>query len=148
MNRKQMILAALMIVVITGFSQAQTFYPALKGYSAEAKEQLDLAYASLLKSQNNHYIENALATVTMIKLDLPADKFPMIQNRIDTIAEHATTPTIQYRASLAKAVFANTAFFKEEAACHYETTDAFFSAVAERAVKLNEYSLNYRSLKE
>jgi hypothetical protein len=148
MNKKQMILAALMIVVITGLSQAQTFYPALKGYSAEAKEQMDLAYASLLKSQNNHYIENALATVTMIQLDLPADKFPMIQNRIDTIAAHAATPTIQYRASLAKAVFANTAFFKEEAACHYKTTDAFFSAVAERAVKLNEYSLNYRSLKE
>lgn len=133
MNKKQVILAALMIVIGTALIQAQTFYPALKGYSAEAKEQLDLAYASLLKSQNNHYIENALATVAMIQLDLPTDKFPLIQNRIDTIAANAATPTIQYRASLAKAVFANTAFFKEEAARHYETTDAFFSAIAQRA---------------
>jgi hypothetical protein len=148
MNKKQMILAALMIVAATALSQAQTFYPALKTYSVEAKEQLDLAYASLLKSQNNHYIENALATVTMIQLDLPANKFPMIQNRIDSIAALAATPTIQYRVSLAKAVFANTAFFKEEAARHYETTDSFFSAIAEKAAKVSEYSLNYRSLKD
>jgi len=133
MNKKQMILAALMTVVVINLTQAQTFYPALKGYSTEAKEQLDKAYASLLSSQNNHYIENALATVTMIKLDLPADEFPLIRNKIDMFIEHGATPTIQQRASLAKVVYAHTAIFKEEAARHYATTDEFFNAIAQRA---------------
>ena len=133
MNKKQVILAALMIVIGTALVQAQTFYPALKGYSAAAKEQLDKTYATLLNSRDNKYIENALATVAMIKLDLPADEFPMIQNKIDTIAAHGATPAIQYRASLVKEVFTKTAIFKEEAARHYDTTDAFFGAIAQRA---------------
>jgi hypothetical protein len=138
MNKKQMTLAALMIVVATALTQAQNFYPALKEYSAEAKEQLDKTYASLMSSQNNRYIENALATVTMIKLDLPADEFPMIQNKIDTFISHGATPTIQYRASLAKVVFAHTSIFKVEAARHYDTTDAFFNAIAERAQSVSK----------
>ena len=92
-----------------------------------------MTYAKLLNSNNNQYIENALATVAMIKLDLPADEFPLIQNKIDAIAEHGATQTIQYKASLAKAVYANAVLFKEEAARHYDTTDAFFSAIAQRA---------------
>ena len=133
MNKKQVFLAALIIVIAAALTQAQSFYPALKGYSAEAKAQLDMTYANLLNSKNNQYIENALATVAMIKLDLPADEFPLIQNKIDAIAANGATPTIQYKASLAKAVYANTALFKVEAARHYDTTDAFFSAIAQKA---------------
>jgi hypothetical protein len=133
MNKEQVFLVALMIVLAASLTQAQSFYPDLKGYSPEAKAQLDMTYANLLNSKNNQYIENALATVAMIKLDLPADEFPLIKNKIDVIAEHGATQTIQYKASLAKAVYANAVLFNEEAARHYDTTDAFFIAIAQKA---------------
>jgi hypothetical protein len=135
MNKIQMVLAALMIFTIAGLSQAQTFYPELKKYSAADKEQLDKTYASILSSKYNGNVENALAVVVMMKLDLPADEFPMIKERIDYLAANGATPVIRSKASLAGAVFARPTIFKEEAARHYDTTDAFFSAVAERADK-------------
>jgi len=137
MKKKQIMLAALMIMGGTTLTQAQKFFPDLKKYSAEEKEVLDKSYANLLSARDNEYIENTLAIVTMIKLDLPADQFPMIQNKIDTIAAQAATSTIQYRAALAKEVFAHTAIFKEEAAGHYTTTNALFSAIAERVGKVS-----------
>ncbi len=50
MNKKQMVLAALMIFAITNLSQAQTFFPVLKNYSAADKERLDKIYATGLSS--------------------------------------------------------------------------------------------------
>ncbi len=71
----------------------------------------------------------------MMKLDLPADEFPMIRDKIDYLAAHGATPMIRYRACLAGAVFANPAMFKEEAAHQYSDPDAFFSALADRTTK-------------
>jgi hypothetical protein len=137
MNKIQIILAAIMIMGGTTLTQAQKFFPDLKKYSAGEKEVLDMSYANLLNARDNEYIEHTLAIVTMIKLDLPADQFPKIQNKIDTIVAQAATPTIQYRAALAKEVFAHTAIFKEEAGRQYATTDALFSAIAERTGKVS-----------
>ncbi|MGA3288187.1 MAG: hypothetical protein ABSD46_12255 [Bacteroidota bacterium] len=135
MNKKQMVLAALMIGAITNLSQAQTFYPVLKNSSAAEKERLDKNYALSLNSPNNGTVESALAVVTMIKLDLPADEFPMIRDKIDYLAAHSTTPMIRYRACLAGAVFAHPAMFTEEAAHQYSDSEAFFSALADRKTK-------------
>ncbi|RPI03111.1 MAG: hypothetical protein EHM64_12825 [Ignavibacteriae bacterium] len=133
MKKKQMILAVLLTVFASGFTQAQNFYPALKKYSDAELEQLDRTYASLMNCRDNNYIENALATVTMIKLDLPANDFPLIKEKIDYISTHSESPGNRYRASLAKMVFANAAMFTEEAAGHYATIGEFFNAVAQRA---------------
>ena len=40
MNKKQMLLATLMIFATANLSQAQTFYPVLKKYSAAYKERV------------------------------------------------------------------------------------------------------------
>ncbi len=135
MNKKQMVLAALMICAIANLSQAQTFYPVLKKYSTADKERLDKTYATALSSGHNGFIEAALAIVTMMKLDLPADEFPMIRDEIDYLAAHSTTPMVRYRACLAGAVFAHPAMFTEEAAHQYSDSDAFFSALADRKTK-------------
>jgi len=132
MNKKQMVLAAMMIFAIANLSEAQTFYPALKKYSTADKERLEKTYAVALSSGHKGFIEAALAIVTMIKLDLPADEFPMIRKEIDYLAAHSTTPMIRYRACLAGAVFDNPAMFIVEAAYHYSDADAFFSALDNR----------------
>ena len=132
MNKKQMVLAAMMIFAIANLSQAQTFYPALKKYSPADKERLEKTYVAALRSGHNGFIEAALAIVTMMKLDLPADEFPMIRNEIDYLAAHSTTPIIRYRACLAGAVFDNPAMFIVEAVQQYSDSDAFFNALENR----------------
>ena len=135
MNKKQMVLAALMIGAITTLSQAQTFFPVLKNFSAADKERIDKNYAVAMSMVNDGINESALAVVAMVKLDLPADEFSMIKGEIDRLVTNGATPMIRYRAYLVKAVFANPAMFKEEATHQYSDRDAFFSAIAERLTK-------------
>jgi hypothetical protein len=135
MNKKQTILAVLMIFALTNLSQAQTFFPVLKKYSAADKERIDQNYVISLNSNNHSIVESALAVVTMLKLDLPADEFPMVSDRIEYLASHGDTPMIRYRASLACAVFANPDLFKEQAALQYNDTNTLFSALADGSDK-------------
>ena len=135
MNKKQMVLAALMVGAITTLSQAQTFFPVLKNFSAADKERIDKNYAVAMSMVNDGINESALAVVAMVKLDLPADEFSMIKGEIDLLVTNGATPMIRYRAYLVKAVFANPAMFKEEAEHQYSDRDAFFSAIAERLTK-------------
>ncbi|HVN48503.1 MAG TPA: hypothetical protein VMU30_06730 [Bacteroidota bacterium] len=135
MKKKQMVLAVLMIGAVSTFSSAQTFYPADQKYSSTEKERVDKNYANLLESRYNGIVESALAVVTMVKLDLPADEFSRIKNEIDRLALDGATPVIRYKAYLAEAVFTNPAMFKEEAGSQYRDEDAFFSALAQRMTK-------------
>jgi hypothetical protein len=136
MNKKQMVLAALMLGALTTLSQAQTFFPVLKNFSAADKERVDKNYAIALSADNNGLNESALAVVAMVKLDLPEEEFSMIKKEIDRLVTNGTTPVIRYKAYLAKAVFANPAMFKEEAARRYSDRDVFFSALAGRMTKV------------
>jgi hypothetical protein len=135
MNTKRMILAALTVCTITAFSQAQSFYPVLKTSSDEYKERLDKCYAISLSFDNNGLVESALAIVTMMKLDVPAEEFSRIKDEIDDLAVNGPTPVIRFKAYLADAVFANPAMFREEAARRYDDPDALFSALADRLTK-------------
>jgi hypothetical protein len=129
MNKKQLVLVALMIVGITGLLQAQSFFPALKNFSATEKERLDNAYAISLSSENNGTVEAALAVVAMIKLDVPTDEFPKIRENIEYLKNHGATPMIRYRAFLAGAVFDNPAKFKGEFVEQYADSNDFFSSL-------------------
>jgi hypothetical protein len=135
MNKKHLVLAALMIFAMSSLLQAQYFYPVLKNFSASKKEQMDKIYADCLSTRHNGIIEGALAIVTMMKLDLPADEFPMIKSEIDDLTAYGPTAAIRYKAYLAEAVFANPAMFKEEATHQYSNPETFFSALAERMAK-------------
>ncbi len=136
MNKKQMILAGLMLGAIINLSQAQTFFPVIKKFSEADKERIDKNYAISLSMEHNGINESALAVVTMVKLDLPADEFLMIKKEIDRLVTNGATPVIRYKAYLAKAVYANPAMFKEVVACQYSDRDVFFSALAERMTKV------------
>ena len=136
MNKKQMVLAVLMLGAITNLSQSQTFFPVLKKFSEADKERIDKNYAVDLSMDHNGINESALAVVTMVKLDLPADEFSRIKDEIDRLETNGATPVIRYKAYLAKAVFTNPAMFKEEAARQYSDRDAFFSALAGRMTKV------------
>lgn len=135
MNKKQMVLAVLMMGAISTLSQAQTFFPVDQTFSPAQKERVDKSYAYSLSYTNEGLLESALAVVTMIKLDLPADEFSRIKDEIEHLAMNGTTPVIRYKAYLAEAVFANPAMFKEETARQYRDEDAFFSALAQRMTK-------------
>ena len=135
MNKKQIVLAALMIGATINLSQAQSFYPLLKEYSAAKKERVDKVFSTSLGSGHNGFIESTLTIVTKMKLDLPDDEFPLIKNEIDNLVVNGTTPVIRYKAYLAAAVFANPTMFKGEAAHQYSNPEAFFSELAERMTK-------------
>lgn len=77
-----------MIFAMSSLLQAQYFYPVLKNFSASKKEQVDKGYAYCLSTRHNGIIEEALAIVTMMKLDIPADEFPMIKSEIDDLAAY------------------------------------------------------------
>jgi hypothetical protein len=136
MNKKQMVLVALMIGALATLTQAQTFFPVLKNFSAADKERVDKSYAIALSEDNNGLNESALAVAAMVKLDLPADEFPMIKKEIDRLVTAGATPVIRYKAYLAEAVFANPLMFQEAAARQYSDRDVFFSALAERMTKV------------
>lgn len=130
MNTKQMMLAALMIGATINLSQAQSFYPVLKNFSAAEKERMDKIYAVSLSSTHSHLVESALTIVTMMKLDLPADEFPMVSDKITYLAAHSEVPMIRYRACLAEAVFAHPELFKEIVVSRYNDPEELFSALA------------------
>jgi hypothetical protein len=130
MNKEQIVLAVVIICVITNLSQAQTFFPVLKKYSSADKARADNIYSDCLRSNHSEIIEGTLSIVFMMKLDVPSDKFPKIKDQID-----GATPVVRYKAYLARAVFANHAMFKEEAAHQYSNPETFFSALAERMTK-------------
>jgi hypothetical protein len=135
MNKKHMVLAALMVGATISLSQAQSFYPVLKDYSPAKKELVDKVFSASLGSGHNGLIESSLTIITKMKLDLPADEFPMIKNEINNLMVNGSTPVIRYKAYLAAAVFANPAMFKGEAAHPYSNPEAFFSELAERMTK-------------
>jgi hypothetical protein len=136
MNKKQMVLVALMVGALATLSQAQTFFPVLKNFSVADKERVDKSYAFALSSDNNGISESALAVVAMVKLDLPAEKFSMIKKEIDHLVTNGATPVIRYKAYLVEAVFANPAMFKEEGSRQYDDRDVLFSALAGRMTKV------------
>jgi hypothetical protein len=135
MNKKQMVLAALLVAAGANLSQAQQFYPVLQKYTPADKERMEKNFVYSLSFTNDGIVESALALVTMMKLDLPADEFPRIMEKIDNLVVYGTTPVIRYKAYLAEAVFANPSMFKEEAAHRYSDPDTFFSALAGRITK-------------
>ncbi len=135
MKTQRTVLAALMIVAIAAALQAQTFYPRLKNFSAAKKERMDNVYAKCLSSENAGIVQDALAIVTMMKLDTPGDEYPKIKNQLDDLASSSDVPTVRYKAYLAGAVFANPSFFEEETRRLYNDPDSFFRALAERLIK-------------
>jgi hypothetical protein len=132
MNKKQMLLIAVMLAAGTGLSQTQTFYPVLKNCSAADKERMDKSFANSLSLTNNGLVASALAIVTMVKLDLPADEFPLIRDKINYLAAHGATPLIRYRACLAGAVFDNPGLYKEVSERQYSDPSALFVALDNR----------------
>ena len=136
MNKKQMVLVALMIGALTTLSQAQTFFPVLKNFSDADKGRVDKSYAFALSSDNNGISESALAVAAMVKLDLPTENFSMIKKEVDRLVTKGETPVIRYKAYLVEAVFANPSMFKEEAARQYNDRDGLFGALAERMTKV------------
>jgi hypothetical protein len=135
MKKRRTALAALMVFAIAAASQAQSFYPKLKNFSASDKERMDKIYTDCLTSGNNGIVQDALAIVTMMKLDTPADQYPRIKNEIDDLAASSGKPAIRYKAYLAGVVFTNPSFFQEEAKRLYNDPDSFFRALAERLTK-------------
>jgi hypothetical protein len=135
MNKRQIVLAVLIICVTTNLSQAQTFFPVLKKYSSEDKARADKIYSDCLSSNHNGIIEGTLSIVAMMQLDVPSDKFPKIKDQIDDLAIDGATQIVRYKAYLARAVFANPAMFKEEAVHQYSNPEIFFNALAERMAK-------------
>ena len=114
MNKKQIILTAIMMFAVTNLSHAQLFFPALEKYSAAEKERLDRNYAASLMSANKGVVESALAIITMIKLDMPNEELPILRAKIENLATFSMVPAIRYKACLARAVFDNPAKFKQK----------------------------------
>ncbi len=135
MNKKQLVLVALMIGATINLLQAQSFYPVLKNFSTAEKERVDKVFANSLSSGNNGLIESVLTIVTKMKLDLPADEFPKIKDEIDNLVTDGTTPVVRYKAYLAGAVFANPEMFKGQTTHQYNNQEAFFSELAETMTK-------------
>ncbi|MCX6120734.1 MAG: hypothetical protein NTX44_03860 [Ignavibacteriales bacterium] len=129
MNKKQIILAAMMLVAATNFSFTQSFFPTLGKLSPVQIERIDKNYAAALASGNNGIVESALAIITMIKLDQPAIELPLLRTKIEYLASYSRTPSIRYKACLANGVLADPAMFKQVSARQYNDPDEFFSAI-------------------
>jgi hypothetical protein len=135
MNKKHMVLVAIMVFAVTDLSQAQNFFPVLKKYTAADKEWVDKIYAACLRSGHNGIIEDALSIVTMMKLDVPFDEFPNIEDEIKDLVVEGATPVIRYKAYLAGVVYDNPELFKEEATHQYGESKEFFSALSKKMSK-------------
>ncbi|RPI02425.1 MAG: hypothetical protein EHM64_14005 [Ignavibacteriae bacterium] len=132
MNKKQMMLAALMVIAATNLSSAQVFFPSLGTFTPEQKRDIDRNYAANLSSWHDGIVESSLAVVTMAKLDLPADELPLLEIKIKKLVATGATPVIRYKAYLAGSVFANPEMFKQEGSHTYGNSDELFGAIAER----------------
>jgi hypothetical protein len=132
MNKKQIALAATLVVAATNFSYAQFFYPVLGKFTPHKKDLVDKNYTVTLESENERIVESALAIVTMVKLDLPQDELPMLKGKIDDLVTSGPSPVIRYKAYIASAVFTNPAMFKQESARNYNDSNELFGALSER----------------
>ena len=132
MKTKHVVLAALIIIAITGLLQAQTYYPVLKTFSAADIKQVDRAYAISLSNANIGLVESALMIVTMIKLDMPEEEFPTIRMLVDNLADRSTVPMIRYKACLTRAVFIDPVKYREVFVDRLSQTNAFFEALTGR----------------
>jgi hypothetical protein len=132
MNKKQMILAAMMLIAATNLSQAQFFFPSLGKISPAQKESLEKNFTADLTSWNVGLVESALAIVTMVKLDLPAEKLPVVKETVEGLVTSGSTPGIRFKAYLASAVFTDPTMFKQESSHTYNNPDEFFNALAGR----------------
>ena len=130
MKKKQVILAAIMILAAVNLSHAQFFFPSLAKFSPAKKECIERNYAADLSSECTGIVESALAVVTMVKLDLPADELPILKEKIENLVITGATPVIRYKAYLAGTVFTNPTMFKRESLRSYSNPDEFFNALA------------------
>jgi hypothetical protein len=133
MNKKQIILAAIMLFAATNFSFSQSFFPALGKLSPAQILRIDKSYAAALASENRGIVESALAIVTMIKLDQPAIELPTLRTKIENLASYSRTPSIRYKACLAGGVFADPAKFKQASVHQNSDPDEFFSSIDGKA---------------
>lgn len=128
-------LAAVIIMTSVTVLQAQPYYPELRNYSSKGMKQLDRGYAEALKSPNDGVVQTALAIVTILKMDLPNEDFPLVQEEVGYLKTHASTPVIRYKASLVEAVFTSPEMFKEVPTHRYSDPEVFFDAFVERMAK-------------
>ncbi len=135
MKTKHAILAALIAGAMTLSAQAQTFYPVITTYTDAQKERLDQNFAASMDTEYDGLTESALAIITKVKLDAPANEYPAVKTKIGELATEGATAVIRYKAFLAEAVFANPEVFRDEALGSYATEDALFNALAGKMSK-------------
>jgi hypothetical protein len=129
MKTKQIVIAAMLILTTLSFSHAQTKHSAHKQFTDAEMAQIDMRYARALSHSNDGVVESALAAVTLLKLDLPENEFPMSLKQVSYLSTHSDTPKIRYRASLAEAVFWAPEKYKLTAPRLHHDADEFFSAL-------------------
>ena len=132
MNKKQILLVAILLFASLNISYAQYFYPVLGTFTRDKKEKIDRNYTTNLESNYDCVVEASLAIVTMVKLDLPADEMPMLKAKIEDLVTSGASPVIRYKAYIASAVFNNPMIFKRESTRNYENSNELFGALAER----------------
>ena len=129
MKHKQFIFTAMMMLAAITISPSQGFFPVLRSYSQGQKERLDKVYAIALASKNKQIVESALAIVTMMKLDLPNESFPLVSTKIEELKSSVESPSIRYKAFLAGAVFSDPAKFQSLSKRPVESMDDFFASL-------------------
>ncbi len=135
MRIRHAVMAALLLCAAAWTTRAQSFYPVLSSYSDDQKQTIDKIFAYDLSTEYDGLTESALAIVTQVKLDTPADEYSNIREKIEELAKEGATQVIRYKAYLASVVFATPLMFGSEAVRAYESEDAMFSAIAERISK-------------
>jgi len=129
MKTKQMLLAGILMFAAATSAQAQTSVHTFKKFSPEERVRIDRNFGRALGMTNEGVVESALSLVTMMKLDLPGEEFPLIMKEVRQLAATSKTPKLRYMACLAEAVFYHPERFKDAPVREYNDNDAFFTAL-------------------
>ncbi len=89
-------------------------------------------FLGTLQTDNDGVMESCLAHVAQMRIMLPQEDMKDIEATVNRIVSNGWTPAIRYKAYLASQVFASPETFRGVAAASYESSDAFFAAIAGR----------------
>jgi hypothetical protein len=104
-------------------------------YDSARLENAEKNFVVSLKFDNDGVVESSIAHVVHMRIALPLNDMSEIQQALDELTVNGHNPVIRYTAYLATLVFSDPQSFEPIMAMDYESSDAFFSAIATRVQK-------------
>lgn len=104
----------------------------LSSYRSVSLGRFERQYFLSLDSPVEAIVEGTLREIARIKLCQPLTSSVLLEEKLNSLAIHGTTPGIRYKAALTRLVFEYPELFGQEADTAFRTPEDMFAAISSR----------------